>query len=526
MNSIWNKNIQSFCNRFPSLYEFYKPIITQITNSKKDTLEDLCELFPFYNFLYAKNGEITAETIFNNKKMMLHSSYNPSAEAQKAFTNSTQKEQIIFLGFGLAYHVQKVSKLILQSSLYKKLILIEENPLYFFASLCVVDWTEIFKIENLVLAINCPIEQLTSLIETTTHINLGNEGLSNSNIFTLPSFSLHSELYTKNVNELIKRNQTKNKINSATYKKFNKLWTNNSIKNIPYIKTLPFVNNLKNSKFSSDFLLVAAGPSLQNILPYLQELKKSLIIVCVETALRFVLQAGIEPDFIIITDPQYWAYRHIAGLSSLSSYLILPLSVHPATFRFNCKQIILCSEMFWISKFFEDKIESFGDLGAGGSVASSAWNFCYMMGAKNIYLAGLDLSFPTKQTHIKGSSSEQRLFSIANKMSSLDKMNFSSIYNANVQYDVSYEQKKVLTDSRMKMFAWWFESRLLSCTNVNTFSLCKESLQIKGVTYKDINQLIKELKPRTFNVNIEKKQINNFKSIMEAFNNELKLQRN
>lgn len=495
----------------------YAPIIEEISKAKKDTLQDLNELFPFYSLSLAKNGEITAEESFEAKKMRLHSAYNPSKEAQSAFNEQKQKSQIIFIGFGLGYHVIEAARLIQQKKLYKKLILVEENPVFFFASMCILDWTCVFEIEDLVIAVGCPLDAITPLIETTNHVNLGDEGLSDSHIFTLPSFTLHSQSYSQNLIKLIERNKTKNQINAATYKKFGKLWTSNSKANLENIKKCAFVSQIDKSSFSSDFLLVGAGPSLQQILPHLKQLQKKMIIVCVETALHSLLKNDVEPDFIIITDPQYWAYRHISGLKSKSSILIAPLSVHPAVFRFECKEILLCSDMFWVSQFFEEKIGSFGDLGAGGSVASSAWNFCHLMGAKNIYLAGLDLSFPSKQTHIKGSSAEQKFYTVNSRLNSTDKLSCTSMYSAKPEYGENYNHQKVLTDSRMKMFAWWFESRIASCPEVKTHSLCPQSLMIPGVDYIDVEQVLKISENRKYELKINKTSIENFDSLKADF---------
>lgn len=520
MNSIWNKNIAAFTKRFPSLAQMYSSIIEEINKSEKDTPEQINQLFSFWNIYPAKNNELTADELFENQKLHLHSAYNPGREAENAFVSQKAKSQLIFIGFGLGYHVIKASQLIKEKQLYQKLILIEENPLYFFASLCVLDWTCVFEIENLILAVGCPLDSITQLIETTGHVNLGNEGLSDSHIFTMPAFTAHSKQYSQNLLTLIERNKTKNQINAATFKKFGKLWTNNSRKNLLQIKQRGFVSQIDKSSFSSDFLLVAAGPSLKNILPHMQELKKRMIIVCVETALKALLSVGVEPDFIIITDPQYWAFRHISGLSSKSSVMIAPLSVHPAVFRFPCKDVVLCSDLFWISQFFENRLGSFGDLGAGGSVASSAWNFCYMMGAKNIYLAGLDLSYPSKQTHIKGSSAEQRYYCSNSRLSSQDKMSVASMYSANPEYGLSYSKDKVLTDSRMKMFAWWFESRIASCKDVKTHSLCEQSMQIPAVDFIQAEEAISKTSERNFEFRINKSPVNNFDQLCKEFEKE------
>lgn len=494
MNSIWNKNLKEFKKRFPPLAKMYENIIQTICDANINNIDDFNAFFSFYTLSFAKNGQITGTQNSGDKKLQLHSSFNPTKEADNAFLNQTKKSQIIFLGCGLGYHVIKAATLInCQTPLYKKLIVIENNPLYFFASLFVLDWSEVFKIENLILAIGCPVDSLTALIETTSHINLGDEGLSDSHIFTLPSFTAHAKPYFDDVIKLIERNKTKNEINRATYNKFAKLWSRNSKLNLQNIEKCPKVNQLKTENFSKNFLIVAAGPSLQNILPYIKQLKEKMIIVCVETALHSLLKNDVEPDFIILTDPQYYAYRHIAGLKAKNSILIAPLSVHPAVFRFECKKLFLCTDQFFISQHFEKKTKPFGDLGAGGSVASSALNLCVLLQAKNIYIAGLDLSYPKNQTHIKGSSAEQNFLKQSQRLKTADHLSISSMFFLKADYGINYEEKKVLTDERMKMFAWWFESRIASLKQINIFSVCKTSLKIPGCNYVDIKQVLEKM---------------------------------
>nr|MCR5188798.1 hypothetical protein [Treponema sp.] len=49
----------------------------------------------------------------------------------------------------------------------------------------------------------------------------------------------------------------------------------------------------------------------------------------------------------------------------------------------------------------------------------------------------------------------------------------------------------VLTDSRMKMFAWWFESRLANCPDVETFTLGPQGLNTPGIKIASIEELLK-----------------------------------
>ena len=266
------------------------------------------------------------------------------------------------------------------------------------------------------------------------------------------------------------------------------------------------------------FLIVGAGPSLEKVLPHLEALKKRCVIVCVETSLRALLRNGVQPDFIILTDPQFWAYRHIAGLAAPDSILITEVSAYPAVFRFPCLQIALCSSQFPVGQWFEQKLgltaasrnlvgagdlpgkaggqpagsadSLLGDLGTGGSVASSAWNFAAFCGASEIYTVGLDFAFPGRQTHIRGSEAEQTYHTVSSRLATPDKFTATALFSANAVLSKDYNGRPVLTDSRMKMFSWWFEARLAGCPGVKTFTLSPEGLCTPGMQPAAVTDLL------------------------------------
>lgn len=462
----------------------------------------------FWQISTAKNGMQTATAA----SIHLHSAYNPQREALSAVSQNSvwEKSTTIFLGFGLGYHVIEWAKMVAnektvtkaeKSSLSPALKLIEPDPLHFFAALMILDWTEVFKIENLIIALACPTESIMSLLEDQTKINIGDSGVSDSYIFDLPAFTCHAPEYFEIVKKLIERNRTKNEINAATLRKFGKLWENNCKKNKEIVlrKSLDGSNFTFNKNVITDidpsatftdsirrrankWILVAAGPTLQNLLPRIKEMQKDYVVICVETALRTLLSAGISPDYIILMDPQYWAYRHIAGLHAPDSILITEISTYPAVFHFDCKEIFLCKSQIPNGNQIENEAGlKLVDLGAGGSVASSAWNFAKLCGAQEIQLAGLDLGYPGKQTHVKGSSAEQTFHTVSNRLQTVEKMNTSALYSIGTETSFDYNNEPIQTDARMKMFAWWFESRISACPEVKTYTMSKSSLKIPGV---------------------------------------------
>ncbi len=42
----------------------------------------------------------------------------------------------------------------------------------------------------------------------------------------------------------------------------------------------------------------------------------------------------------------------------------------------------------------------------------------------------------------------------------------------------------------MKMFSWWFESRLAGCSDVQTFTLCPQGLATPGIKVAEVSELL------------------------------------
>ncbi|MCQ2596664.1 MAG: DUF115 domain-containing protein [Treponema sp.] len=479
MNSIWNKNLQAFQKRFPSLFDLYKTQISFISDSLKfietendsDFASAVEKLFPFWKLEKARNGNWTA----SENGVWLHSKYRPEAAApqNQKDDSETDSKVSVFMGCGLGYsfiaHCSENPK--------DNIVLLEPDPAHFFAALTVLDWATVFQVQKLVVALACPPDQLVPLCQS-----LGGQSCRIDYVLN-PAFVKHDEAYFGTVKSILDRNYSKNRINENTLKKFGKLWERNARRNAVYAKNCDGVETFRN-RFAEDdrpWLLVAAGPSLEKVLPRLPELSKKCITICVDTALRAFLKQGIEPDFIVLTDPQFWAYMHIAGLKSPSSILIADAVSYPAVFRFPCKKILMSFSPFPLSEDLKKPFVGKGTLESGGSVATVAWSFAVLAGARKIYTAGLDLSFPKNQTHIKGSTFEQAVHRISTKTSTGERRTADVLFGADISVAKDYNGNDVLTDSRMKMFAWWFESKIAATPGVETFTLCQSSMCIPGV---------------------------------------------
>ncbi|OJF77552.1 MAG: hypothetical protein BKP49_00770 [Treponema sp. CETP13] len=465
-----NNNLSLFNKRFPSLYKNILPFANNFTPEKIPGLE----LFT------ARNGSITAK--YNG--INLHSTYNPEKESEKLAKVDTiiQAETLVFYGFSLGYLPN------ICATLYpkKNIVLIENDPFWLLLAFSVMDWTPVLHQNSCVFFMQAPTQIIIGVLEQL--------GLNTCTHIAPDSQIAHNKQYFSSIQELVTRNRKKQDINEATLEKFSNLWLRNLCTNIKEeLGKHGGITKYKDCiKQTPDIpaLLLAAGPSLERVLPYLSDLYERCIIICVDTALQACLSTGVQPHFIVLVDPQYWNSRHLDRLKAPESILITESAAYPSVFRFQCKEIVLCSSMFPLGQYIENYTGKNGTLAAGGSVASSAWDFARYIGCQTIFTAGLDLGFPQKKTHSKGSTFEERTLRQANRLQNTETKNARSLYSINSCIKEDYNKNTILSDERMSMYAWWFESKLVQFPRIQTKTLTPESLYIPGIEKSSVEQAL------------------------------------
>ena len=467
MSSIWSSNEEHFRQRFPSL------AATLLAPGGGESSP-----YQPYQIEQTKNGLPTAR----DEGLLLHSRYDPQKEAQsliRSFDPSAQ-EAAVFLGFGLGYAPIEFARAFPDVPM----VLVESDAARFLAALQVVDWGALFRHEKLVLAVSAGLSELEQLLAS----------YSPDKIATIKTKAqtAHDESYFHDVENLIARSKTRDEVNQNTLEKFSLLWLKNSLRNLPLMKTLGGVQKFRGAARDLPFVVFGAGPSLPSLLPYVGEIKRRAITVCVDAALSTFLQSGEEPDFVIVCDPQYWCARHLDFASCPTSALITEIASYPSVFRFNCREVLLFSSLFPIGQYFEKRLGQKGQLAAGGSVATTAWDFALFCGAHEIFLAAVDLSFPGSLTHAKGCRSEEGFFCQSTRLAPVETQSVHSLLSAGSFWGVDCEGHPIRSDKKMRVFASWFESHCTRATQAGivTKTLTPQSLAVPSVEHSCVQELL------------------------------------
>jgi len=467
-------------SRFPGLDKILEPYFTRIsehgsTLTLKVDEENGSDGKPQMRFQVesAANGEPTLKA----DGRWVHSRFDPGREGRRLANETPGDGTLVALGFGLGYTVEAAC----EAGTDRAIIIAEKNPGLLALALCARDLTRLLGRELIAFSVPASSGSVCAALDA-----MGGKPV----ILSCRAFRDLDPVWYDGVEQVLRTMTAKDEINSATLRRFGKRWIRNLGTNLEAIRDLPGISRLAGVLADLPVLLVAAGPTLDECLPYLADLSRRAALVVVDTALRSVLAAGVQPDFIVVVDPQYWNARHLDRCSAPYSTLITESAVYPAVLRMDSGRSFLCSSLFPLGSFVENRVDPKGSLGAGGSVATTAWDFARVLGASPLWVAGLDLGFPDLKTHFRGALFEERVHSEANRVDTGETRSFRALRDGKPFYALDRSGGRLLTDKRLSLYAAWFEARFARYPEARLFSLSPKGLRIKGMEVISVEGLM------------------------------------
>ncbi|UDQ96535.1 6-hydroxymethylpterin diphosphokinase MptE-like protein [Lentisphaerota bacterium WC36G] len=237
------------------------------------------------------------------------------------------------------------------------------------------------------------IEQLINFIKIETHI-IPDHGAIRVNKDSLLKIAAK-------LRENIKIKTT----DILTFDHFAEEWNNNQIKSLPYLVKQNSIQLLKDKFKDFNAIMVAAGPSLSDAIPYLKKIQNNAVIISVGTALKTLIANGINPHFTIAIDssnitPKQFENVDLTNTIGILSPMLQEVILKKFTnnsFFFTSHNLLIINE--WLTK--TDHL-TFPQLVTSGTVSISALDLARFLGCKNIYSIGLDLAYSNDgHTHAK-----------------------------------------------------------------------------------------------------------------------------
>jgi len=563
-NSIWENNVKTLKNQYPGLLEEItcagekeKYCTTEDTefhggkdnfsiktpcNSATSVVNSSLLASPIKEESFAPD-EIKIITASSGdptlcvKGVNIHSGRDPAREGLRLaqVARATQEGAggtVVILGFGLGYTASAVAEMSAsdksaggQGGAPPPIIIVEKHRELLVKAFETRDLSDFLSKNRIIFVVGGTGEGITNALSIADGFISAGEKTEPVVIRNRALVDLDKEWYGV-IEEKIRTWSMRDDVNSATLKRFGKRWVRNLSRNMSAIRDYAGISRLANIANeiaeNAPVFLAAAGPSLDKVRHLLREIHKRFITVAVDTSFRFFTDNGIQPDFVLVVDPQFWNSRHLDRCPYGNTALIAESAVYPPVLNLPFKNIFLCGSLFPLGSFVEKQVDPKGALGAGGSVSTTAWDFARTLGSKEIWIAGLDLAFPDFKTHFRGAVFETRANAASNRFSPAETWVARALRDGFPFNAPCAAGGQVLTDRRLSLYAAWFENRFRMHPEVKNFGVFQEGLAIAGIQAADTETLLSLPERRS---EIDKKLAAAFSRIEGDFNNSAEKQK-
>lgn len=439
----------------------------------------------------AKDGSEILEIVKDGQIYPMNSTYKPIAEAERFAKQYTdlEKDSILFVfGFGNGMFADAIKKACPEST-----IIVFYEP-------CAV-MTEYLK-ENRNMSVLCDSGN-DCIIVADGIVPEDKEG-----IYSLAEFPKvlqelvlyhnrdrvhycilpkYKELFSKEYNQYlntIELHMQRIQSNTQTTKAIGHIAVEN---NIHILKYLPdsycadsFVNLFPENMPA---ILVSAGPSLEKNIGYLKQAKGRALIVCVDTAVRYMLKENILPDMIVTIDPR-------KELSLFDDERIREIPLVGVTDmnrkvleQVQSRMLILAgSQNPYIQRLYAEEGHVLGELEGGGSVATTAYTFCRYLGFKRLILVGQDLALTDNQMY-----------------AGRQKLSMETFNRELIEVEDVYGEK-VYTTRDYYFYLKWFEQRIAIYPELQVVDATEGGARINGTIIMPLQKAINDYAKEEYDI--------------------------
>lgn len=353
------------------------------------SVEDLVRQLPppitesAYQVEYTASGACTLAKIVNGKRRYLHTNLCPTREAERYAERWQSQGKTVYYIAGLAfgYHIEALSR-----NTFVKVYVYEEDR-------HVIELAEQYSDVWEILNTRTNVEVIwdsgyREFAEKAYQIDqgtlIGKACIYFPSIYTIFEDSLRDKM------ELVFL-QMDNADRWAGRMRANFDYNQKHISN--------GVEELRERICGKTVYLIAGGPSLDKNIHLLRERDENSLVLTVGASLWRCVKEGIEPEFVIITDPSELCHWQIKGYESCGIPLILLSTAYARlTEDYNGEKYIACQKGYLPAEKLADE-KGWITVETGSSVTTTAIDICIRFEAARVVFLGLDLAFTGGRSH-------------------------------------------------------------------------------------------------------------------------------
>jgi len=223
-----------------------------------------------------------------------------------------------------------------------------------------------------------------------------------------------------------------------------------------------------------DVLMIGGGPSLDDSINWIKEHADKFIIFAAARTSARLLNEGITPDFLVSVDPHDLSFDNSKRMLEFDQNTILMNCHHINPKLLN--QWALNAVYFGESLPWGESEENSSS--PGPTVIHSALHQAVFMGAKNVYLTGVDLCFYNGQTHASGSAESE-----------IGKLGVKHLTQVET-YSGDMAETDQAFSSGVDALAWLVKGYETHSPDCRIYNLSRFAAKVNGISYLDKSGVI------------------------------------
>lgn len=425
----------------------------------------------------------------NGKKIYIHSKYNVNREIDNCFKNIDFNKDALYIvyGLGMGYHIEELKKQI--SS--KSIVFIIEKDYDIISTFMKNRVFENIAGENIFCLFGNEDDILTKINNLIFNFSVMPLVVNLCNVI-IPSYNYIYGKWIADFNErlidvikhtyFILGNDMQDTIDGIE----------NNFKNIKELIKSPSIELVKDKYKEKPVIIVSAGPSLNNNIHLLKEVKGKALIFAADAVLTILRNNDIVPDAVFSIERMIGTYEMFYKDKVINEKIVF---VGPPVVRkemLEClkgnKKLLCLKKGENINEWINNKILGENRLfQMGTSCSHIAFAFAKHIGANPIVFIGQDLAY-TKDgvTHSEGVETKGKV--------EIDKEKEKVLYVKGINGDI------LPTSGAYKNFLTWFEMQIASDSSREYIDATEGGAYIKGTKVTTLNEVIarhckNEIKP-------------------------------
>ena len=434
--------------------------------------------------LETKIGLPTIQIEKEGKKFLIHSKYDPVKEAIQIIEKNKEKieqhQHVLFYGVGLGYHVRTFIEQ------YPEKLVSTYEPIEEIAKVCAVSTGQTMLNKSQIRY--SFIEEEAKDMEKHLY-TISNHLTQQILLIILPSYERFFKDKTLQFLEKFKEIVQVTNQNIVTYSAFSKTWMINSLMNLSStFKNPNFLLEYSDIFRNQPVILVAAGPSLNEEIENLREIKKdgTAYIFAVGSANKALIAQGIYPDAIFTYDPQ--AHNHTVFQSILDEKITSIPIIYGTTVGYETIQRYPGPKCYFVTsqdtvtqQFHSTQLPVVDD---AYSIAIVTLELLYQLQVKSITLVGQNFAFKNElyySMEIQRYNKEERKISDARVQTRdlEDSYYVPDVYGNDVLTNKTFDNMRKL-----------MEQYILRNPQIQVYNTTVGGAQIKGTSFSLLKKLM------------------------------------